>query len=63
MNIDSAGIVGLMIRLLRCRMREPVNMRVGRSKGLWTDCTVKRGGNGGSNVVRSTLGAAALAMV
>ena len=35
----------------------------GRSTSLWTDCTVKRGGDGGNKVVRFALGAVALATV
>lgn len=55
-----------------CRSGEPVvamsyaracEHTRGRSTGLWTDCTVKRGGNGGSSIVRSTLGTVTLATV
>ena len=55
-----------------CRSDEPVvamsyaracEHTRGRSTGLWTDCTVKRGGDGGSSIVRSTLGTVTLATV
>ena len=52
-----------MIRLFAVSCARACEHARGRSTGLWADCTVKRGGDGGSNVVRSTLGAVTLATV
>ena len=64
MNIDSAGVVVLMSRLLRCHMRG-LSIRAwafnGHLDGLY--CAVKRGGDSSSCVVQFTSSAVALGTV
>jgi hypothetical protein len=44
-NIDSAGVVVLMSRFVAMSYARAREHARGRSTSLWTDCTVKRGGD------------------
>jgi hypothetical protein len=44
-NIDSAGVVVLMSRFVAMSYARACEHSRGRSTDLWTDCTVKRGGD------------------